>query len=67
MALHDQAQFGRAVRARHLRHGVDEFEQGRRAAGEGLIQLLAELRQTFECCHTRKFARSSVLLQAPLL
>jgi hypothetical protein len=67
LALHDQAQFGWAVWAGDLRHGIDDFEQGRRAAGEPLIQLLAELRQAFECFHPRKVGRSSVLLQAPLL
>jgi hypothetical protein len=66
MALHHQAQFRRAVRARHLRHRVDDLEQRRRAVGERLIQLLSELRQAFECLHTRESARSSVVWQASL-
>ena len=67
MPLHREAEFGRRVWAGRLGDGVDELQQRRRALGEGLIYLLAELRQAFECVHTRKSARSSVLSQGPLL
>ena len=67
MALHHQAQFRRAVRARRLGHGVDEVQQRRWVAGGGLIQCLSELRYAFECVHTRKSARSCVVSQGSLL
>jgi hypothetical protein len=65
--LHSETEFGGRVRAWGLSHGVDELQQRSGALGEGLIYLVAELRQAFECLHTRKSARSSVLSQGPLL
>ena len=67
MPLHREAEFGRRVWAGRLGHSVDELQQRSGALGEGLIYLLAELRQAFECVHTRKSARGSVRSQGPLL
>ena len=67
MTLHGEAEFDRTVWAGRLGHRVDKVEQRSGALGEGLIYFLAELRQTVECFHTRKSARSSVLSQGPLL
>ncbi len=67
MALHGEGEFGGRVWTGGLGNGVDEFEQRSGALGEGLIYFVAELRQAFECVHTQKSARSSVLSQGPLL
>ena len=67
VALHGKREVDRAVRAGGLRDGIDQFQQGSGPLGEGLIYLLAELRQLFECIHTRQSARSSAVWQGPLL
>ena len=59
--LHSETEFGGRVRAWGLSHGIDELQQRSGALGEGLISLVAELRQTVECFHTRPFARSSAV------
>ncbi len=53
MALHGEGELGGTVRPGGLGDSVDQFQQGGRPLGEGLVYLLAELRQTFECVHTR--------------